>query len=217
MEGQQSLDLSGYGAGTAEKNVAGTRCARHGANAARPGAQRYAAAVAAGEIESVFAALEASGSRYLVVGGVAVVLHGHLRFTADVDLVIALAPDNLRAALAALEGLGYRPRAPVSLAELLDPAQRRRWIDEKGLTVLSLWSPRMPATEVDVFVQEPFPFDAAYARALRVELGPTRVTVAAIRDLVALKRAAGRPQDLEDVRALLAIARELGEEVGGDD
>jgi hypothetical protein len=130
--------------------------------------------------------------------------------------VIALEPENLRAALAALEGLGYRPRPLVNLDDLLDPIQRRRWIAEKGMRVLSLWSPRMPATEVDVFVEEPFPFEAAHRRALRADLGTTAVTVAALRDLVAMKRAAGRPQDLEDVRTLVAITRELGEEVDGE-
>ncbi len=167
-----------------------------------------------GDLERIFAALEASRARYLVVGGVAVVLHGHPRFTADLDLVIALDRPNLRAAVAALEGLGYRPRAPLSLAQFLHPEIRRSWIEEKGLTVLSLWSPELPATEVDVFASEPFPFDAAHARAVCIDLGTTRVMVASIPDLIALKRRAGRPQDLEDVRTLEAIARELEE--GGD-
>jgi hypothetical protein len=41
-------------------------------------------------IEQVLAALNAENVRYLVVGGVAVVLHGHLRTTADLDLVVEL-------------------------------------------------------------------------------------------------------------------------------
>jgi hypothetical protein len=52
--------------------------------------------------EAIFAALEGSGVRYLVVGGVAVVLHGHPRFTADQGLILALDAPNIRAALAAL-------------------------------------------------------------------------------------------------------------------
>jgi uncharacterized protein (DUF1330 family) len=66
-----------------------------------------------GEIERVLAALERAGVRYLVVGGVAVVLHGFLRTTADLDLVIQLDPANVRRALDALTDLGYQPRAPV--------------------------------------------------------------------------------------------------------
>jgi hypothetical protein len=166
--------------------------------------------MASGDLERIFAALEQSGVRYLVVGGVAVVLHGHPRFTADLDLVLALDPANLRLALDALSQLGYRPRAPVSLDEFLDPATRQRWIEEKGMTVLSLASPTIPTTEVDLFAAEPFPFDAAYGRALRADLRDVVVTVASLPDLIALKRSAGRPQDLEDVRILEAIERELG-------
>ena len=168
----------------------------------------YGRAMASGgDLERIFAALSQHGARYLVVGGVAVVLHGHPRFTADLDLVLALDPDNLRAAIAALRSLGYRPRAPVSLDDLLEPSVRARWIEEKGLTVLSLWSEELPVTEVDLFVAEPFPFSAAYDRALRADLGVVRVPVASLADLIALKRAAGRPKDLEDVLALEEIER----------
>ncbi len=164
--------------------------------------------MSAGDFDLVFAALQGAGVRYLVVGGVAVVLHGHPRFTADLDLVVALDPGNARAAIGALASLGYRPRAPVSGLLFADPEARRRWIEEKGLTVFSLWSPEHPATEIDLFVEEPFPFEAAWSRALVADLGAVQVPVAGLADLVALKRAAGRPRDLEDVRALEAIALE---------
>lgn len=156
-------------------------------------------------IERVLAALNADGVRYLVVGGVAVVLHGHLRTTADLDLVVELAPENARRAIAALARLGFRPRAPVPAEQFADAAVRQAWIDEKDLTVFSLWSDDLPEVEVDLFVKEPFDFGAAYARAVRVPLDTTTVTVVSLADLVALKRAAGRPVDLEDVAALEAL------------
>jgi hypothetical protein len=165
-----------------------------------------------GDLERILAELERSGARYLVVGGVAVVLHGHPRFTADLDLVTALEAGELRRALSALSGLGYRPRAPVALEEILDPQTRQRWIREKNMIVLSLWSNDFPLTEVDLFIDPPFPFEAAYRRALRADLGGLGVSVASLADLIAMKRRAGRPKDLEDVRALEAIARELGDD-----
>ena len=156
----------------------------------------------ASDFEVIFGALEVAKVRYLVVGGVAVVLHGLPRFTADVDLVVALDPANVLAAMAALEALGYRPRAPVAARDFADPAIRRSWIDDKGLVVFSLWSSSHPATEIDLFVEEPFPFDDAYARAMHADLGTCSVTVAAIDDIVALKRRAGRPKDLADIDGL---------------
>jgi hypothetical protein len=163
--------------------------------------------VADGDLIRIFAALTSEKVRYLVVGGVAVVLHGHPRLTADVDIVVSLDAENARAAIRALGALGYRPRAPVKAEDFADATIRRSWVVEKGLRVFSLWSPAMPATEVDVFVEEPFPFDEAYARAVHVQIGTTSVTVASLSDVVALKRAAGRPHDLSDADALEAIAR----------
>jgi hypothetical protein len=162
----------------------------------------------AGDFDLIFDELQRGQVRYLVVGGVAVVLQGHPRFTADLDLVVALDPGNARAAIAALARLGYRPRAPVDGVQFSDPETRQRWIDEKGLTVFSLWSPDHPATDVDLFVREPFPFDAAWCRATIADLGDVKVPVASIEDLIALKRVAGRPKDLEDIRVLEAIEKE---------
>jgi hypothetical protein len=153
----------------------------------------------------VLAALETAKVRYLVVGGVAVVLHGHLRTTADLDLVVELAPENARRAIAALAALGFRPKAPVPAEAFADEAARRSWIEDKGMTVFSLWSERLPGVEVDLFVEEPLPFEEAYARAVRVALDTTSATVVSLEDLIAMKRAAGRPVDLADIEALRAL------------
>jgi len=161
-----------------------------------------------GEIEAVLAALNAAGVRYLIVGGVAVVLHGHLRTTADLDLVVQLTRENALAAVRALARLGYRPRAPVPAEGFADPAVRATWLSEKGMTVISLWSDRASGLEVDMFVAEPFDFDEVQARALRVTLDNTTAQVVSLEDLVRMKRSVGRPIDQEDVQALLAIAED---------
>ena len=158
------------------------------------------------DFDLVFAALAKRKVRYLVVGGVAVVLHGVPRFTADIDLVLALDAPNVLAALDALAGLSYQPRAPVPLQGFADPSLRQNWIEEKGLTVFSLWSPDHPATEVDLFIEEPFPFEEAFARATRVDLCTNHVTVVSIADLIDLKRRADRPKDREDIERLMALA-----------
>ncbi len=168
-----------------------------------------------GELERVFEALNRARVRYLVVGGVAVVLHGHLRTTHDLDLVVELEASNVKRALEALSGLGFAPRAPVPLRSFEDPAERSRWVREKGLVVFSLWSRDFPGFSLDLFAEEPFDFEAVYERALRVPLDTTEATVVALADLVHLKRKAGRPLDLEDVRALLALEHETDEEGEG--
>jgi len=161
-----------------------------------------------GRVEWVLAPLERAGVRYLVVGGVAVVLHGYLRTTLDLDLVVQLEPDNLERALTVFEGLGFQPRVPVPLRSFADPQLRETWRREKNMTVFSLWHPDRPGFALDLFVQEPFDFDAVYRRALRVPLEEVQATVVSREDLVAMKRAAGRTRDIEDVEALLNLSED---------
>ena len=155
-----------------------------------------------GHIELTLAALTNAGVEYLVVGGVAVVMHGHLRVTADLDLVFKLERPNLEKAFKTLDTFGFRARAPVSMFDFADPAIRESWIEEKGLTVFSLWTPNWQGFELDLFVREPFDFSAAYERAVRVNLETCVATVVSIPDLIALKQRVGRPRDLEDIAAL---------------
>jgi len=160
--------------------------------------------------EPVLKALNDAGVRYLVVGGVAVVLHGYLRATGDLDLVVELSPDNLGRALDALERPGFQPRPPVPLRSFADPEIRRSWIETKNLQVFSLWHPELPGFEVDLFVEEPFDFDHVWERRVDVSLADTSAPVVCLEDLLVLKRAAGRARDLEDVAALESL-------LGGDD
>ena len=75
----------------------------------------------------LFAMLAAAKVRFVLVGGLALVLHGLDRLTADVDLVIDLSGDSARAAVEALTAAGYRPLAPVDPIALADPERRREW------------------------------------------------------------------------------------------
>lgn len=130
-----------------------------------------------GHIENVLAALNAAEVRYLVVGGVAVVLHGYLRTTQDLDLVIHLERENLLRALQAFEGLGFQPLVPVAMTDFAESANREKWIQEKNMIVFSLWHPQEPTRKVDIFVSEPFDFHETYRRSVRMDLGNTEAFV----------------------------------------
>lgn len=158
-----------------------------------------------GNIEKALGALQAAEVRYLIVGGLAVVLHGHLRTTLDLDLVIQLDEPNVARALSALGELGYEPTVPVPMSQFADPAVRQDWVQNRNMIVFSLWHPESPTFKIDLFVTEPFDFETVYARSKRVNLGHTQATVVALEDLIALKRDAGRPQDLADIEALHAV------------
>ncbi len=166
-------------------------------------------------IESIFHGLNEAGVRYLVVGGMAVVAHGYLRLTVDVDLFVDLAEDNLRKCLTVFEKLRYVPRPPVALTDFLCQENRRRWRIERNLLVFSLWNPDHPSTEVDLFNEEPFPFTDGLARSVRIDLSQhIRVPVIGLDDLICMKQKAGRPKDLDDIEQLRKI-KEAGNEAGG--
>ena len=164
-------------------------------------------------VEAVVQALNQAEVRYLVAGGLAVVAHGHVRFTADLDLILDLEERNLRRALEALSQLGYRPRVPVPLLDFADAGKRDGWVRDKGLAVFSLYSDLHPATEVDLFVEDPLGFEDAYARAVRLEVAPgVEATFVGFNDLIRLKTAAGRPQDLLDIERLQQLREDLEHE-----
>jgi hypothetical protein len=155
------------------------------------------------DLEQIFDALNGHRVRYLVVGGLAVAAHGHPRFTADVELVVALDRENALRTIQALGGLGYRPLAPVSSDAFADASVRHGWIEEKGMMVFQLLSAQRPETPIDLFVQEPFDFEAEYAIAPRMELAAGRsVPVVSYATLIAMKASARRPKDLEDITNL---------------
>lgn len=155
--------------------------------------------------EPMLAALAGSGARFVVVGGVAAVLHGHARFTADLDVAVDLTADNPARAVQALTALGLVPALPVDAGDFADPGIRARWVGERNLTVFSLVDRDDPFRRVDLFAEDPIPFEDLWDRAEEVVLGSISVRVAAIDDLIAMKRSAGRPQDLADVEALERI------------
>ena len=152
-----------------------------------------------GLFEPLFRSLNETGVRYVVVGGVATVLHGHARLTADVDLIVDLEPSRARRLVAKLSELGFVPRAPVDSLDFADPSIRQRWIDEKGMQVFSMIDRSNPMRVVDLFVNHPIDFETLWARARIIDLETTTVRIASIPDLIRLKRLAGRPQDVEDI------------------
>lgn len=157
---------------------------------------------------AVFETLNRAGIDYVVVGGLAVNAHGYVRMTMDIDLVVSLEPGNVTRALHALADIGYRPAVPITPEQFADPANRGRWMAEKGMQVLKLWSERHPLCPVDVFVEEPFDFAAEHRSAAQFMLDEhVRVPVVRLAALLALKERAGRPQDIADIAALREIAR----------
>ena len=130
---------------------------------------------------------ERDGIRYVVISGVAVVLHGHVRPLADLDIVIDPAPGEVERAMRVLAGCGFVPSLPLPLSML---------------TVLRMFD--HAEREVDVFVRYHIPFDRLWADSRQVRVGEGAARIVSLEHLLQAKRINGRPHDLSDIAALQA-------------
>ncbi|MHB8535410.1 MAG: hypothetical protein ACYDBW_08195 [Sulfuricaulis sp.] len=154
----------------------------------------------------LFRALEQHKVRYLLVGGLAMNLHGVPRTTMDVDLLVALDAVNLKAFLVAAEALRLSPMAPVSLNDMLDPVRRQRWLKEKNMLVFALRPPDIQGPTVDVLIDPPIDIEAALTRTVWREVQGAHIPLISVEDLIHLKEKSGRAQDRSDIEHLRRLA-----------
>ena len=93
---------------------------------------------------------------YVLVGGLAVQLHGFLRATFDIDLVLAMNDENLGRFIAVAKRYALVPAIPVAIESLANPGQIDQWHREKGMLAFSLRETQAGGSIVDVLVREFF-------------------------------------------------------------
>ena len=138
---------------------------------------------------------------FVVVGGIAAIAHGSPSFTQDLDVSYSPDPDNLDRLGAVLVGLQARLRGVTDDVPFVPDGRTLR-----RTRVLTLSTPLGP---IDLLAQpDGAPgYERLRARAVPVELAGVVVRVASLDDLIAMKKAAGRPKDLVAVEELEAIQR----------
>ncbi len=143
----------------------------------------------------IFAALDTHGVEYVVIGGLAVQVHGHVRMTNDVDLIPAPTLENLERLAAALWDLDAR---------VLKPGSEHLRVDARMLPRATRWQLSTRHGDIDVLHDAPgaAPFSQLRERALVIAMGDHPIPVASRDDLIRMKRATGRPVDLADIAAL---------------
>lgn len=147
------------------------------------------------DAERILRVLAEHDVEYVLIGGLAVQTHGHVRTTNDADLIPAPQPANLHRLATALRALD---------AKVLNAGQDDVEIDVKMLPMATIWQFATRDGGVDVLPEVPGgrPYEELSARALRVKLGDLEIAVADLDDLIQMKLARGRPVDLADVAAL---------------
>jgi hypothetical protein len=143
--------------------------------------------------------------RYVLVGGIAVNLHGVERATADVDLLMALDSENLGRFYRVARRFAMKPVVPVALEDFADAAKVESWIREKNMVAFALRGADRLDPTVDILVRPSVAFEEAHARAVVQDLGGFSVTFATIEDLIRLKTGTGRLRDQADIDALRRV------------
>lgn len=157
------------------------------------------------DFQTIFAELNNQGIDYVVVGGLAVNLHGIPRMTYDIDLMVLLEEQNILRIVNKLTGWGYRPKVPVDPRDLADDQKRDFWMREKGMKALNFYSESQPIGEIAIVIDASAPYRDLKTRAVYMEIGGERIPVISIHDLIEMKMRAGRKQDLSDVEHLRII------------
>jgi len=142
-------------------------------------------------ITTVCAALSRGNAKYLVIGGVACILHGYARATDDIDILIERTEANAARVLQSLARVGYGFAGVWSPAELL----------KKPVTIIGD-DPR-----VDIFtVAWKVKYELAAPNSSTVQVNGVRIPLISIDDLIETKRT-GRLQDAADIEVLEEIRR----------
>jgi predicted nucleotidyltransferase len=143
----------------------------------------------------ILEALARGGVEFVVVGGIAVQAHGYIRGTRDVDVIPSPAPAAARRLSQALSALG---------AEEVGRNEHLTRFETRG--------GRLDVIDLEEIAGTARSFEELRSRALVVNLDGIEIPVAGLDDLVRMKRAAGRPQDLTDIGALTRDDEELERE-----
>lgn len=158
-------------------------------------------------IPDILRALTDSDVQFVLVGGFAVQLHGFVRTTIDLDLVLAMDDVNLTRFIEVAKKFDLAPIIPVSIESLKNVQQIDLWHREKGMIAFALREPQVAGSVIDVLVRPEVTFDDLQIDAAKVELFGRTVKIASIEHLLFMKRIANRPKDRIDIEALEKIQR----------
>ncbi len=152
-------------------------------------------------IDQLIDTLERHAVKYAIVGGYALALHGVVRGTVDVDLVLKISRDNYRNIEKALVKLGLTSRLPVGADEVFD--FRDEYINNKNMVAWNFRNPKDPTQDVDIIITQ----DLSSMKIDKFKVGQRVMPVVSVRDLIRMKRKSGRPQDLQDIEALERLGK----------
>lgn len=148
--------------------------------------------------KEIFGNFEAAEIKYLIVGGVAVNLYGHSRFTGDIDIILALDNGNLEKLDKLMKKMGYIERLPVSVKELGDEKKLEKFIQEKGMKACTFISNEKPQLDIDIVIEESVDFKKYEKAKAIIHVWEMELPVIGIDDLKRFRKKANI--DIEQLR-----------------
>ena len=154
--------------------------------------------------EEILRAFQKEKVKYVIVGGIAINLHGFLRSTADLDILVEMSDENLRKVVTILKKKGYRVKQPVNPMGIADRKTRQDWIKNKFMKAFNFYKDA-ELKEVDIIIDSPVSYEMAKKDRIlkRTEVGT--LPVISIDKLIKMKKRAGRLADQADVEQLKII------------
>jgi len=143
--------------------------------------------------------------QYVLVGGIAFNLLGGYRNTMDMDIIVKMTDPNLRKIVKILKKAGYHVKQPVDPMSIADKRTRENWIKNKHMKAFNFYKNRNSYEEVDIVIDTPIDYKKAAKNAKKIKVGSLTLTVISPRDLIKMKKRAGREKDINDIKRLRLI------------
>ena len=143
------------------------------------------------DTESLLKSLKGRKVRFVIIGATAFPVHGYSRATLDIDIFIKPERTNAERTLSALKDFGYDV-SDVTVDELL--------------TKKILIRQYLVETDIHPYVKG-ISFEEVWKNKVKAKFGDTFAWFASLDDLIKMKKAAGRPKDMEDLKYLLKLRR----------
>ncbi|MCB9772683.1 MAG: nucleotidyltransferase family protein [Candidatus Omnitrophica bacterium] len=144
--------------------------------------------------------------KYVLVGGIAVNLHGAMRSTADMDILVEMKDANLRKIVRIMKGKGYKSKQPVDPMGLTDKKIRADWIKNKNMKAFNFYKDHS-FEQLDIVIDSPISFEQAIKHAIIVTVDGLRLPVVSVKELIKMKTKAARSVDKADIKQLKRIAK----------
>jgi Nucleotidyl transferase AbiEii toxin, Type IV TA system len=145
------------------------------------------------QISDIF---KAQGLSYALVGGYALALHGIVRATVDIDIVLSLRLADFQLAEKCLGQLGLKSRLPIRAEDVIK--MRKEYIQNRNLIAWSFVDYSNPIRQLDVLIIR----DLKKLETVEISVAGRKIPVATLEELLKMKLSAGRPQDLVDVDSI---------------